>query len=144
MKSGASRYFTGEACRNGHINYRYTQSGTCVDCILGSTRPKTELPYMKKLEIFDIRIRHADIEKFLNVLFASAIMRDPAVRREDLRVAGKGNRLEIDGSRFHQFRCFPEDVFSMKVIGINMWMPGLGDRLGKGPIHMSRSGEVIG
>lgn len=26
-------YFTGKPCKNGHITYRYVQSGTCADCI---------------------------------------------------------------------------------------------------------------
>lgn len=30
---GLSKYFTGEPCRNGHTAERYTQSGTCEECI---------------------------------------------------------------------------------------------------------------
>jgi len=30
---GLSKYFTGVPCRNGHVAERYTQSGTCQDCI---------------------------------------------------------------------------------------------------------------
>ena len=28
-------YFTGKACRNGHVAYRYTQSGACSECVMG-------------------------------------------------------------------------------------------------------------
>lgn len=31
--NGLGKYFTGVPCRNGHIAERYTQSGSCEDCI---------------------------------------------------------------------------------------------------------------
>lgn len=33
MMSGMTQYFTGEPCVNGHISYRYVQSGTCAACV---------------------------------------------------------------------------------------------------------------
>ena len=36
--AGLTKYYTGEACKNGHIDFRYVQSGTCQSCIrLGNT-----------------------------------------------------------------------------------------------------------
>lgn len=32
---GASTFYTGKLCANGHLSYRYTQSGTCSECING-------------------------------------------------------------------------------------------------------------
>jgi hypothetical protein len=37
-KAGLPTYFTGVACKNGHINYRYTVSGTCADCAKDQNR----------------------------------------------------------------------------------------------------------
>jgi hypothetical protein len=36
--SGDPRYFTGKACRYGHISERYTASGNCIDCMTGEPR----------------------------------------------------------------------------------------------------------
>jgi hypothetical protein len=33
VSKGLSKYFTGVACRNGHVAPRYTQSATCEECI---------------------------------------------------------------------------------------------------------------
>lgn len=32
LKSGEIRYFTGQPCRNGHIDWRYTSTGVCYEC----------------------------------------------------------------------------------------------------------------
>lgn len=34
--SGSKFYFTGKACKAGHIAKRYTTGGNCVDCIVGA------------------------------------------------------------------------------------------------------------
>lgn len=33
---GSNRYFTGAACKNGHITFRYASSGSCFDCIVAN------------------------------------------------------------------------------------------------------------
>lgn len=33
LAGGWPRYFTGEACKNGHIADRQTMSGACVECL---------------------------------------------------------------------------------------------------------------
>lgn len=38
VEAGESKYFTGKPCRNGHVSFRYTQSGTCVDCVSISSK----------------------------------------------------------------------------------------------------------
>lgn len=35
MAAGATVYETGRACKNGHVRYRYTKSGTCSGCVDG-------------------------------------------------------------------------------------------------------------
>lgn len=37
-EAGKGKYFTGKPCKNGHVSYRYTQSGTCVDCVAISAK----------------------------------------------------------------------------------------------------------
>jgi hypothetical protein len=31
--AGLNKYFTGQACKNGHVDFRYVQSGACRSCI---------------------------------------------------------------------------------------------------------------
>lgn len=31
-KAGLTKYYTGAACRNGHVSERYTVNGACVEC----------------------------------------------------------------------------------------------------------------
>lgn len=40
--SGENTYFTGKQCRNGHISYRYVQSGSCAECI-NLNRPQSSI-----------------------------------------------------------------------------------------------------
>jgi hypothetical protein len=30
---GLGRYFTGQKCKNGHVDHRNTLSGTCLGCV---------------------------------------------------------------------------------------------------------------
>ena len=34
LEEGATRYFTGEPCKNGHVSERYTLNSGCVQCLL--------------------------------------------------------------------------------------------------------------
>ena len=36
IRLGHNTYETGRECKNGHLTYRYTQSGTCAGCISDS------------------------------------------------------------------------------------------------------------
>lgn len=33
IASGATRYYTGKPCKNGHVAERYTLHGPCVECL---------------------------------------------------------------------------------------------------------------
>ncbi|WP_261097664.1 hypothetical protein [Serratia quinivorans] len=37
-KSGLTKYYTGVACRNGHVCERYTVNGACVECNANHTK----------------------------------------------------------------------------------------------------------
>ncbi|MBE0147945.1 hypothetical protein FOT80_00865 [Serratia fonticola] len=37
-KAGIMKYYTGAACRNGHVCERYTVNGACVECNANHTR----------------------------------------------------------------------------------------------------------
>jgi hypothetical protein len=44
-KKGEQFYFTGDACKNGHVAKRYTTSGRCVMCVQEEYEKKIRLPY---------------------------------------------------------------------------------------------------
>lgn len=46
--SGRKRYFTGNACPNGHVAERYTSTGSCCQCIEESTKRQADGGYFKK------------------------------------------------------------------------------------------------
>lgn len=42
---GLKFYWTGEACRRGHVDYRYTTSRSCVQCLRDrGSAPREQLP----------------------------------------------------------------------------------------------------
>lgn len=59
LSSGIGKYFTGQPCRNGHIAYRYTQSGTCESCI-NSSSPSSPERHAERLEA---RQNRAELER---------------------------------------------------------------------------------
>lgn len=40
FKQGMKRYYTGKACKNGHLSQRYVKGGMCVDCLKMHSREK--------------------------------------------------------------------------------------------------------
>ena len=57
---GENTYQTGRPCRNGHIAYRYTQSGACVECIKSSKMVKI------KDENIILRSQHLNEQRMQN------------------------------------------------------------------------------
>ncbi len=55
---GKTIYYTGKTCLNGHLSYRYVQSGSCAECVNGA---KTNVSNVSKAEKI-LRLRaEADI-----------------------------------------------------------------------------------
>lgn len=40
---GLRTYFTGRPCKNGHISYRYTEPGSCAECVNGQRNSQREI-----------------------------------------------------------------------------------------------------
>ena len=51
ISAGLITYFTGKACKRGHISERYTQNSTCVMCVREAT-------YADRKRIKEIRAAH--------------------------------------------------------------------------------------
>ena len=56
LVQGLNHYFTGAACKNGHVARRYVQSSTCVECINGDkiiTDAQREARFAERQEKLD-------------------------------------------------------------------------------------------
>lgn len=42
LARGLNRYYTGKACRNGHVSERYTLNSACIECVVDNTRRERE------------------------------------------------------------------------------------------------------
>lgn len=58
---GIAKYFTGEACINGHVSKRYTVLGTCVECAKMHTKRNMEKQRRKYQEAVRARQLSASI-----------------------------------------------------------------------------------
>lgn len=93
---GENTYFTGKPCVNGHISYRYVQSGTCYECINGSRINHNSDTAMKRQK----RLKEAAA----------------AIRTKQEATAAAVRDRETLQSRFvyPNVECHPEDVAVLK------------------------------
>lgn len=104
MTDGENTYFTGKPCKNGHITYRYVQSGTCYDCINAgrvSINSPTAIAREARLTavaetmkaravVIDSLIQikvwmdDVDVELFKATAYAYAVMRHPTLTQADV------------------------------------------------------------
>lgn len=68
---GCRKYFTGKVCRNGHVAERYTQSGTCVDCLAETNSART-VP-IADFPLVELRLRATQADGALLIKTAIAV-----------------------------------------------------------------------
>lgn len=114
---GLKIYTTGRPCKNGHLTYRYTQSGTCAACINGERMEISEERKAAKdsMVIGKFRIPTKFREEFVDAVWAHAIMREPSVERADVDTNVRTTVTEY-GDYLYPFRCFAEDVAPLKIL----------------------------
>lgn len=102
--SGATSYFTGQPCRNGHVAMRYTQSGTCAECIKASSSKTVNVDAIArrafKQQLIQAKFRLFDIDRetFAFAVWSMTAVRCPQILMSDIesknagldRVAGTG------------------------------------------------------
>lgn len=117
-------YFTGVPCKNGHLAYRYVQSGTCSQCIRAASAPVVDRPAHKSivesLVPFKARLWKQDVESFRNVVYAAGALRSPLLGMRDLCPLFKPTRQEGD-SAVYRFNAFPEDVDNLQNAALRMF-----------------------
>ncbi len=97
--SGATQYFTGKPCKNGHTAYRYTQSGTCSTCISqATTRARRELDSALTIDkqarrehvvdLAELRVRcyPEDVAQVRDTAAALCVAVYPTLTRDDVQV----------------------------------------------------------
>lgn len=121
-QKGLKTYFTGKICKNGHNSYRYTQSGTCAQCVKeanGATvDPVLDARKEAKAQLVQVRIRAFDDERdnIAAAAWALAVMRFPVLTQGDVdpRLL-PGDRTA--GTGLYAFYCHDEDVGTLRAIG---------------------------
>ena len=63
---GLAKYWTGKACRRGHLDFRYTGTGACTSCVAGyrtkyittknAARGKGAVPFTALLHPADVHV----------------------------------------------------------------------------------------
>ena len=134
MTDGENTYFTGKECKNGHMNYRYVQSGACYDCI-NASRISPESPTAKareqrlreastvlqaknlvkeNLSLVKVRTFPAEREGVALAAYCLAAMRFPSISPADIdpKVAPIGR--EPSGTALYSFYCHDEDIAALR------------------------------
>jgi len=112
---GLTTYNTGRPCRNGHITYRYTLSGSCSLCVNPAKQGDTASFDKKNLISAKFRLYDIDVDSFALVVWGFAVIHYPSVTQKDVtqklqptdRTAGTG---------MYSFNCRPEDVAALRDI----------------------------
>lgn len=114
-------YYTGERCKNGHLTYRYTQSGVCADCLRsnrGSPIDKdviTRRQARVNMSTFRFRLPDSDYDLFLASAWAFALMRAPELLIDDLRSPVAPADCN-GGTGLYSVLCYPADVDALRGI----------------------------
>jgi hypothetical protein len=134
MIDGENTYFTGKPCKNGHMSYRYVQSGTCYDCI-NATRLAPDSPtatareqrlteaakvmraknlVKENLALVKVRLFAAEREGVALIAYALATMRFPMLKVSDVdpKLAPIGS--EPSGTALYQFYCYDDDIATLR------------------------------
>jgi hypothetical protein len=119
--NGRSTYFTNLPCKNGHVAYRYTQSGTCSACINKSNckniDPLSEIIKLAKASLVKIKVRcfNEDRDNLASSAWALAFMHYPELRIGDI----DPHNLALDkngGTALYSFYCHEDDIGQLRAI----------------------------
>ena len=134
MMAGENTYFTGKPCKNGHMSYRYVQSGACYDCI-NSTRVSVDSPTAKareqrlqqaatvlqaknlvkeNLALVKVRIFAQEREGVALAAYALAAMRFPTLSPSDIDPKVAPTNRELSGTALYSFYCHDEDIAALR------------------------------
>lgn len=116
IRRGLKQYFTNSPCKNNHISYRYTSSGSCSACIRSYGAPVEELKIragardnLARMVTLRVRIFDCDLDFFSKIILATVQAREPSATMRDVWKGGSGTKRD-QGSGMQNFNCFGEDL----------------------------------
>jgi len=118
---GLKTYFTGVACKNGHVSSRYVQSGTCSACIKASNSPvddpNVEARREAKAQLVQVKVRlfDVDLEVFKAAAYAIALARFPVLQVGDV-FPGLLPLDKESGTALYKFNCHEGDISQLREI----------------------------
>lgn len=122
---GDKSYFTGVACKNGHIARRYVQSGTCSACIRASNSavddPNVEARRAAKSQLVQVKFRlfDVDLEVFKAATYAMALARFPVLLAGDV-FPGLLPLDKESGTALYKLNCHEGDISQLREIAVAM------------------------
>lgn len=123
---GLKTYATGKPCINGHVAYRYTQSGSCSSCVVAANSVTTHdtpqrvernesiaaahtarVEALSALVTVKLFVHPSDVEILRDTVVAVGLARFPALKAHDFRPlhAKAAGTVTI-----YEFQCAAEDV----------------------------------
>ena len=141
MADGENKYFTGQPCKNGHMSFRYVQSGSCYDCINGdkiSQDSPTVIAREKRLSevaatlkakqiakdnlaLIRVRAFHGQREQIAAAAYAMAAMRYPSLTLDDIDPKLAPTDKHENGGAMHAFYCHDDDIAMLRSIAASLF-----------------------
>ena len=85
VKQWLPTYTTGRPCKNGHNTYRYTQSGTCSQCVNNTViRPEDQ-----SFCVLKVRVWKRDVEQVNAAMHFAMMLRMPNITMNEVTHRGK-------------------------------------------------------
>lgn len=119
---GLKTYYTGRICKNGHDAYRYTQSGTCSDCVKAANNVDVSVDMNARKAIKDqmvmIKLRGfmEDRDLLAATAYCMAISRAPELMPGDVDPKLLPQGKDDAGTALFTFACFSDDIAALRDI----------------------------
>lgn len=119
--TGAIKYFTGRPCVNGHVAPRYTQSGTCSECLRGAAAGmRSERDISPEISVFIANLAEINLraeERNAGLLRETAaklcVARCPGLRPE--QVTSRWYPANVAGNTaLYRVKVHPDDIGFMR------------------------------
>lgn len=106
---GSIKYFTGEPCKHGHIAARYTDSGTCQECLTKKPAPSVAVAQDQQILVpTKIRVSAENYKRVLDLAIDLTRIRYPSVR--DRQIESKpGGKDAQGGLLLYTLNLHPQD-----------------------------------
>ena len=111
VEKGMSQYTTGRPCKQGHLTYRYTVSGSCSACV----RPKFEKRTDPDLVTMKVRVWDETVAEVDAIVHFMAVIRVPSLTMR--YVTFNNRRTSVGaGTSLRHYRVHKDDHDSLKAM----------------------------